>query len=577
MDSLIKNSATRFLFVYHQNQIIMLNSQKIWNTFDNDSNWFLTTNKSSPNKMSPNNNWILNIGAKKEPDDGIYCSINRNFEHNTISFQTDAISGIPVFWYAQNELIIVASDILLIIKIARMFDIQLRPNLQSASEILISSYIFTENQTPVIDIKILPPRNILSISLNNGKTNISSLPKFFNYSGSNSMNWQDAIFQMRENLVDGLKSYKDLRVASLLSGGADSRIIATSATESGINPDFFTFGKNTSNNSDFKIANLVASALGSKTNCITTSSKNFLNNWKIIASYASWSSDSIWWAARLPKDFFDELATYDIVLRGDGDGVYGWHGPAVSIEDIFHSIEIPFPDVYKKYKEFFSGNNPINTVSVSQKQLKKRYANYKGNHRDLKNILYAEIREPRGIAPGIWYFTRNGYVDVPLVWKQNLNIASNLPNKYREHKKIIFSILETFPQINTIPFSDGPSWNDKLEHYSSGVWEELIDYSSKWSPWPLNISLFKETFLQPLDSSTQKLSPKSVLKKLIPVSKSNYVFRKIGMLWFKQHAGTSMSERILTRVALISNLCETLQINDEKNVESESCPAITIK
>ena len=574
MGSFIKNSATRFLFVYHQNRNVILNPKKIWNTFDNDSNWFLTTNKASSKKISPNNNWILNIGAKKEPDDGIYCSINRN--HNIISFQTDAISGIPIFWYAQNELIIVASDILLIIKIAKMFDVQLTPNLQSASEIIISSYIFSENQTLVNNINILQPRSILSMSLNNGSTNISSLPKFFQYSESNSMNWQDAIFQMRKNLVDGLKSYKDLRVASLLSGGADSRIIATSAHESGINPDFFTFGKNATNNSDFKIANLVASALGSKTNCITTSSENFLNNWKDIASYASWSSDSIWWAARLPKDFFNELATYDVILRGDGDGVYGWHGSAVSIEDIFHSIEIPFPAVYKKFQEFFFSNNPINTVSVSQKRLKNRYTDYSGNLRDLKNILYSEIREPRGIAPGIWYFSRNCYVDAPLIWKENLNIASNLPNKYREHKKIIFSILETFPQTNTIPFSDGPSWNDKLEHYSSGVWEELIEYSDRWSQWSINKSLFKETFLQPQDTSDQKLSLKSILSKLIPVSKSNYAVRKIGMSLFKQHAGTSMSERILTRTALISNLCETLQTNYKKNVESESCPSITI-
>ena len=100
MGSFIKNSATRFLFVYHQIRNVILNPKKIWNTFDNDSNWFLTTNKASSKKISPNNNWILNIGAKKEPDDGIYCSINRN--HNIISFQTDAISGIPIFWYAQN-------------------------------------------------------------------------------------------------------------------------------------------------------------------------------------------------------------------------------------------------------------------------------------------------------------------------------------------------------------------------------------------------------------------------------------------------------------------------------------------
>ena len=50
----------------------------------------------------------------------------------------------------------------------------------------------------------------------------------------------------------------------------------------------------------------------------------------------------------------------------------------------------------------------------------------------------------------------------------------------------------------------------------------------------------------------------------------------MGMFLFKQHAGTSMSERILTRVALISNLCETLQTNYKKNVDSESCPSITI-
>ena len=48
------------------------------------------------------------------------------------------------------------------------------------------------------------------------------------------------------------------------------------------------------------------------------------------------------------------------------------------------------------------------------------------------------------------------------------------------------------------------------------------------------------------------------------------------MSLFKQHAGTSMSERILTRTALISNLCEPLQTNYKKNVESESCPSITI-
>jgi len=499
----------------------------------------------------------VDIGYRHENGDGVYLRIFHGPE--SINFETDEMSGVPAFWMEKGQWAIVASDLRLMIDIGKILRLDLKIDLTSASEFLITGYVFTHQKTLIQDVSLLPPTHRLELNVLKGNVKIENFGEEVKYS-VHRLDKKDAPMILRNTLEKGFKRHSDKKIALLLSGGGSSRILASCAVAAGLDVDFYTFGQSTVNDSDFSIANKVAYHLGKKTRCYATSGENFMSHLKKRAGFSNWTNDSIWWAARIPDAFFEAIGKYDLVVRGDGDGCYGWGGNRVSISDILHLFEITPNEVSPRFNKYFSDSDQVFGPSMdSRNKLVSKYEKLKGPYLELKNILYREIRECHGAAPGTWYFSRFIPVDAPFLWEDSLRVAFSLPTDKLVVRWVIFAALELDEKIKGIPFSGSGSWNNRLEFYYSGVWEELIAYSEKWSPWKLNIHELQKEFLKPPEIPRTP-SFKSYLLQSMKKSLNNNLIRRIAFQYFPHLAHSSMSDRLVIRLALISNLCEA--IND---------------
>lgn len=177
---------------------------------------------------------------------------------------------------------------------------------------------------------------------------------------------------------------------------------------------------------------------------------------------------------------------------------------------------------------------------------------------ELKNIAYQEIREPYAIGPVAGMYADRLKIDTPLLWKDSIAVARRLPVGRRTEKQVIFGVLDTYGSIAKIPYSSDASWDDKLENLRSGVWEELIDYVTEWSPWPVNADYLRSQYLSepaPDQKSRYYGAITARLKKNLLDSEFG---RRLAFKFWGGRAGTSMSQRLLTRLAIASSLNQEL-------------------
>jgi len=499
------------------------------------------------------------IGNPQPSGDNFSLQINFD-DKNTVHFLTDSISSIPLFYGEFGNIKIVSNSLGVIIDTLKANNIAIELNLSVCSEIIISSYIFSPEYTQIKNIKRLEPNSLLSIVLSDGSFSKNSYENYdFDYQHSR-LSKRDLANELETSLINGLKKYQNSKVGVLLSGGADSRLIASSAIKANISPQFITFGQSTVNSSDFLIGNHVAKALNSETQCFTASAKNFKKNWKIFSEKLNWSGDQIWYFAKLPNDFYSTINSFDVVLRGDGDGVFGWKGKVGSLDDVLHTLEIssvgslePYLDIFTNKKHF------IKIASIARESVFMKYKDGLDSLESTKNKLYKVLREYGCISPSINFLSHWTNIDSPLMWKKSIDIASMLPKNYRSNKKIIFDILAKENKFSNIPYSRGPSWNNQLEFFYSGVNEELIDYICKWSPWEIDRSILRQKFLNlpPIPNelrctSSVSGSIKNYLKERPFIRR--YILKNRPDLFY-----TSFSERGLIRLAVISSLNERVK------------------
>jgi len=474
------------------------------------------------------------------------------------------MTAVPVFYWQNDDFLVVTSELSSMIEVGKCLGVRFESDLHAMSELFISSYFFTDSRTALHNVKILPRCSMLEISLCDGSAKLSSNSARFSYH-NNSWRWYDCVAEFRRKLEIGLKRHYGKKAAIPLSGGADSRAVAACAVAAGLDIDFYTFGQSTVNASDFAVANVVADRFKRKTHCFTANAENFLSRWKEVACQTNWANDSLWWCAKLPSSFFQALQEYDVVLRGDGEGAYGWGGAAAHISDVLHYLEITAPVVIQRFEKYFT--DPVSVfepAKQSRLKLMEKYDSFSGSVLDLKNRLYLEVREWRGIGPCLWPFTRIAAVDAPFLWREPLEVAQRVPKNKRVSKQLILGVLQTFPEIAGIPRSTGPSWNNSLEFYYAGVWEELLDHVGRWSPRPLNMKAIRNDYLKPPPIPSQASFAWhiwSTMKKRL----TNKYTRRLAFHYFPRLLGSSMSDRLLIRLALESSLCERLASSNKKN------------
>ena len=493
------------------------------------------------------NNYYSNINLSGNITFGVNKNLIIEKKYDNLTFINDNISSIPIFYYNHEDLIIISSHLYKIIDILKLFNIKINLNINSCSEMMLSSYIFTRGSTLIDKIYRLKPNHQLILNTKNCTIDKKRIKSDFYYDNKNILSWNDAKDNFSDNIISGLGKYREKKVGIMLSGGADSRIIATLASKTkNLNYEFITFGQSYVNNSDFKIALNLSKYFNKNIKLFTTSSLNFKNNWMKFSKKSNWTD--MWHLFRLPDEFFDQLSEYDVILRGDGDGIYGWKNLAVDLSDILHLLEIsPIESLIKDATWFVDPQKVFSGGQYSREKIIEKYDHKKNNLTALKNIMYQKFREYGCIAPNLWFLSNWGYFDAPLLWSQNVNLAQKLPENKRIDKALIFDTLSKH-NIN-IPYSSGPSWDDNLENWSIGLTRELIEYSFQWSPWEINIdnalnSLNKPSSFENKKNNTFKFLNNSSIAR-------NYVSKFNRSIY-----NNSFSKRGLIRLSIISNLNE---------------------
>ena len=145
-------------------------------------------------------------------------------------------------------------------------------------------------------------------------------------------------------------------------------------------------------------------------------------------------------------------------------------------------------------------------------------------------------------------------IDTPFLWHDLLSVALQSPPECRSNKWLINQALAREPDLAKIPLSSGPSWNTQLELYCSGVWEELLDYVVRWNPWQLEAGALRDKFLKPPLCTNHWQGTEKILKNL----KQNRLLRAVGERYFPHWQHTTMEERILLRIGLITDLYQKI-------------------
>lgn len=496
------------------------------------------------------------IGKCHGNGDGFYAKALLNGAF--LSCRTDAISGVPVFFLDRNGVIVVSSSLMTLIQACRCLGIRLVLDMGACSEAMLASYVFTRGRTLIEGVQRLEPNHEMRVDIKSGKTTIQRMAQDFSYAEKREP-WRWCVDNLKNRIINGLKRYEGKNVAVMLSGGADSRIVAACAIEAGLKPEFITFGQSTVNASDFAIASVVAHRLGRRIRVHSASAENFRHMWKNVAQKSNWTD--MWNLAKLPPGFFAQISEYDVVLRGDGDGIYGWKGIAGSVADILHLLEISPMAAALRGASFFEEPRAVFAGGEESRiQITKQYEGYSGSLIELENVLYQRHREYGCIAQNIWSLDNWMVADAPLLWKESIDVAQRIPSRYVSNKQVIFAVLNTFEQLRDVPFSRGPSWNDPLENWCSGLAEELVEYVAQWSPWPINRERLAKFYEAPPPVPSDQCSRSNPVMRMKKKLQQRPWVRKHLLDKYPEMVHSTFCDRGLTRLAVICNLRETLSV-----------------
>lgn len=498
--------------------------------------------------------WKLLKGIEHANGEGLHLVVTRSSYDSVVKFSTDTMPSQRVYWWSDDDFVLVASSLALIVDTGRILGKKFELDFSSMSELITSSHVFSALQTPIVGVQALGANQSLVVGIESGVLKIIDGGTPFSYS-KNLLSWDDSVKGLREALEGGLKRFSGARVAVLLSGGADSRINAAAAVSAGLTPEFFTFGKNPNNQSDFRVATQAASVLGAETRLFTTTSENFRSNWRKYSRISNWSNDGLWSTARIPEGFWEVLEPFDVVIRGDGDGVYGWKGSAANVIDVLHQIELTPPSTASMYGAAFAdGVGPLDEARTSHQRLTAVYEDRPEALIDLKNIAYQSIREPYGIGPVAEMYGQRLKIETPLLWRDSIEIARRLPKNRRTNKQVIFGVLESYGAIAKVPYSTEGSWDDRVEHLKSGAWAELIDYVSEYSPWPVRTEYLRSQYLTPPVEADRPRKRSLIKARALKLALNTTMGRKLAFKFRESKSGSSMSQKLLIRLAIASDL-----------------------
>jgi hypothetical protein len=466
----------------------------------------------------------------------------------------DDIASIPLYFYSSDEISICSDSLSVIVDLLISFGITLSISDRAAVQIMNAGYIFTSNISLFNEIDRLGPSSCIEVNrLSRGFVIYKQVINEFTYD-KKSKPLALLSNQLTAYIVEKLSAkYRDAKVGVLLSGGADSRLMALLAKNAGIDVDYITFGHSTVNQSDFKVASTVAHALSSKKPSFHyASATNFLRNWESAAAELNWAGDHIWYHAKLDQSFYDELSGFDYVIRGDGDGLFGWKSAVGNMLDALHQIEISPPESLSRVlPEFLQKEYLIGILRNDVNSILNLETDFSNDLQATKNYLYKKLREVGCIAPSINLYSKYTSVLTPLMWQFSRDIATRINKKDRKNKKLLFNILHSESRLINIPFSNGPSWDNSVDFYCSNVFEHLIDFVDAYLPYEIDPNFMWATFVNA--NFVSKTRWRHYLTNKIKSCASSYApIRKIVFNYRPEFATSSFIERGLIRMSVIA-------------------------
>ena len=423
------------------------------------------------------NNGNLKVNRNKKNitffDDEFVSNINIFLDQENLIIKSDDFSSRSFFYYKTSELIIISESINNIIEILSKNETRLQLSPSALFQVIQSSYIYQANSSYITGINRIDSSTIMHINLFNFRSSFKKIITKSTKSKESFVNkdLDQASNSMKDQLISSLDKFKNKKIAIMQSAGLDSRLILLLCIKSGLRPDLITFGQSTVNNSDFYIASYLASKFKLNLIPFRIDANNIKNNEEFLTAS---NYSNLWQLAKLPKKFFNLISNYDYVIRGDGEGLYGWKDPSANLLDMLHRLEIsPVESIFKYFKKYFKKNQELSIILYRKLSEIFIYGRHLENFKVYNsNYFYKVLRQEYLISSHISTLNKFTKIYNPLLEDSVLKEFENLKNKYKFNKNILKYLLRDLEREFSIKLKSeqiGPSWNNNLDNYISKI------------------------------------------------------------------------------------------------------------
>lgn len=271
-------------------------------------------------------------------DDEYVSNISFRFNRKSFSFGSDTFSRRTLFYFKNHKIFCLSSSLDRLVSCLSSFSIDVGINPNALQQLVHSAYIYQYSGSPLASIKKVEPDLEITLDYDSFSLSVSPISSIRLRDKEAFSSVRDASRAVQDILITRLQRIAGKRTAIMMSGGLDSRLILLLSLSAGLRPDLLVFGQSTSNYSDFASVGYISNKLDLDLKIFRVDPLNILRNPDFFCAS---NYSNLWNLHKVPIDFFDSvLPSYDYILRGDGDGLFGWKNGAGSMDDLLHQLEI---------------------------------------------------------------------------------------------------------------------------------------------------------------------------------------------------------------------------------------------
>ncbi|KGG02849.1 hypothetical protein EU99_1811 [Prochlorococcus marinus str. MIT 9321] len=404
-------------------------------------------------------------------DDPLVSNLKIFIDNDEFVVQADQFSSRWIFYFKTANLFIISDSIDFIIEIASSNGYKLDIAPSAIPQVIQSSYIYQTNSTYITGINKIDSGIKMNLCLKSFRSSFkkTNFEKFCLNNQQQKFNLKNVSRLIEDKLLDNLSKLKNKKIAIMQSAGLDSRLILLLCLKAGIKPDLITFGQSTVNKSDFYVSSLLASHFNLNLIPFRIDSNNIKKNDEFLSAS---NYSNLWMLAKLPKEFFEYLKNYDYLLRGDGDGLFGWKDGSANLNDMLHRLEItPISYVFDYLKNYLEDKSTdLMSLYINASEIYTFSRNLKKFNVYNSGYFYRIFRQENLISSHISTLNKFSNIYNPLLDQYVLNQFDKLEGKYKFDKSLLRFLtkkLELELSSPVIEDNIGPSWNNNIDNFLS--------------------------------------------------------------------------------------------------------------